>query len=330
MADIMDMVRRAQQTSLLGNYELPGREEQAAPYVQLGDTSIPYDLDAPGVIAEIKAALVALGQRAADRFQTSDPAIETRYKDILLDEDVPTWDAATADEFAIAIGRYRGWGWQVPGPYAVMTPGGPQPTATGLELIAGAVNELLGGFPRMVRYEQWRSGAFAPPSMVSGPKANAPVRRTSNFGTTFLYSPPDAPGDVLEQVAAADRMLSDAWAGAMQAGSEQERAVYASTMVLGRSVRDAWVREAIAQTPVREGTTEVEHVDQSACVNLGGQWDAATNECKALEPAQAETESSAPWIILAVGGLLIAGSMLHKPKAAAPSRSRLAGSLAPR
>ena len=307
----VEFLQRVQAASLMGPYEPLDREEQAAPYVGVGDTSIPYDLGARGVIREVKHALKALGVLAADRHRTSDPAIERRYEAIVTEEEVRSWDAASADEFAIAIGRYRGWGLQVPWPWAASSPGGPQPTATGLELLAGAVNERLGGHPRMVMYEQWRQGTFAPPSRVSGPDADAPIVPLNYFGVEHPLPPASVAPDIAEQIAASNLMLADAWTSAMTATTELERAELAATMQLGRSLRNTWVAQAQARAPEREGTTVVEPVAPEACVKLGGRWDAEQHRC--MPPVQtAETSGAAPWIILAVGGVLVAGSFLTK------------------
>lgn len=316
----LEFLSRVQSASLMGPYEPADPEELAAPYVGVGDTSIPYDLGAPGIIREVKQALKALGVLAADRHRTPDPAIERRYEAIVIDEDVPSWDAASADEFAIAIGRYRGWGLQVPWPWASDSAGGPQPTATGLELLAGAVNDQLGGHPRMVMYEQWRQGTFAPPSRVSGPDADAPVVPLTYFGVEYTAAPATVEPDIAEQISASERMLSDAWTSAMTATTEEERAYLASTMQLARSLRTAWVAQAQARAPEREGTTVVEPLAPTACVKLGGRWDEQQHRC-VPPPEQAAPSSSAPWLILAVGGLLVAGSFLSK------DRARLTGGL---
>lgn len=318
MPSVMDWVSRMQQRSLLAGYERPVREEQASPYIQLGDTSIPYDLNQPGVVRELKLALRKLGELSADSHRTSDPAIETRWQDIVVDEEVPSWDAATADEFAIAVGRYRGWGWQVPEPYARSTPGGPQPTASGLELIAGAVNELLGGHPRMVIYEQWREGTFEPPSVISGPPANAAVIDVSYFGPAYMATPAGTAQDIVMQINEAERMLTEAHAGAMVASNENERAHYAAMMLLARSIRDAWVRTAQAQAPIRTGETTVDPVAPDACAKLGGSYDPATGSCHRVETASSKPSSATPWIVLAVGGLLVGSSLLDASKKGMP------------
>jgi hypothetical protein len=318
MPSAMDWVQRMQSSSLLAGYERPVREEQASPYVQLGNTSVPYDMNQPGVVRELKRALATLGALAADPLRNADPAIETRWKDIVADEPVPSWDAATADEFAIAVGRYRGWGWQVPEPYARSTPGGPQPTASGLELVAGAVNQLLGGHPRMAIYEQWREGTFEPPSVISGPPANAPVIDVSYLGPSYVAMPPSTAPDIGQQINEAERMLTEAHAAAMVAENETDRARHAATMLLARSIRKAWVAEAQAQAPTRTGETTVDPVAPDACARLGGSYDPTTGGCLRVESASAEPSSATPWIVLAVGALLVGSSLLEQRKTGLP------------
>lgn len=304
MSRAMDLVRRAQAESLMGPYEPVPGPERAAPYVGVGQMQGPYDFSEPVAILEMKAALKALGELAADKFRTSDPAIETRWRDIIAGE--PSWDAAAADEFAIAIGRYRGLGVQVPGPYAVDTPGGPQPTATGLELIAGAVNDLLGGSPRMLNYESWRGGSFAPPSIVSGPAADTPVIHTDYFGTDFRLPPADTRPDVLEQIVAANGMITDAQKDAMfnrPAESEQVRAQKAADMMLGRSIRDAWIAEALAESEVTGETHELTVPEKErACIDLGGQW----NGESCVTPPEPAPSTSSPASPAASRGALVA------------------------
>lgn len=327
----MDVISKAQAASLMGPYEPTTPEELLTPYESLGDTSEPYDLNEPAAVLELKEALYALGERAADRHRTSDPAIERRWQDIVLGE--PSWDGATADEFALAIGRYRGLGWQVPYPYAVSTPGGPQPTATGLELIAGAVNELLGGTPPMLSYERWRAGSFAPPSRISGPDPNDPIIPVSYFGPAFGVEPADTDPDIREQIAAAERMVGDAHAGAMQAGTEDERAKHAANMILGRALRDAWVAEARAQSEVTgEGRQLTLSEAEEACIDLGGRWDGDAKVC--APPPPVDTAATEPptkhWPLAALGAAAIGAFLLLRERGPARAPSALRGALAPK
>lgn len=333
MVSALDIVSRAQATSLMGPYEPPSREEHLSPYVSLGDMASPYDMRETGAVLEIKHALHALGQLAADKFRTADPAIETRWREIVLGE--PSWDAATADEFAIAVGRYRGAGLQVAGPYAVNTAGGPQPTATGLELLAGAVNELLGGSPRMLNYERWRGGAFAPPSMLSGPSAETPIIHVDYFGPYFRLPPPDTVPALMEQIIAADRMVTDAQLDAMfnrPAATEEVRARLAADMILGRSIRDAWIEEAHAQSEVTGETRELTVPEaEAACIDLGGSWDGSrcvTPEKTGAEASTRPSASGAALIALGVAGLVGLVASRWRKRAPTPSYGRLTGTLA--
>ena len=332
MASALDIIERAQAASLMGPYEPSPREEHLTPYVSLGDMASPYDMRETEAVLEVKSALYALGQLAADKFRTSDPSFETRWKEIILGE--PSWDAATADEFCIAVGRYRGIGWQVPSPYAVTTPGGPQPTATGLELIAGAVNERLGGSPRMLSYERWRGGSFAPPSIISGPTAETPIIHADYFGTRFRTAPADTDPAVLERIVAADRMITDAQRAAMfnePLASEEIRSRLAADMILGRSIRDAWIDEAWAQSEVTGSTHELTVPEaEQACIDLGGSWDGSRCTTPALptDPSKASTSVGyAPLIALAAAGVIgilaVAGA-----RRSSGGYSRLTGTLA--
>jgi hypothetical protein len=214
-----------------GGYERAGAaERQASPYIELGamgqdvqgDTSKPFDLNAPGVVVEIKKALVALAQADADPLRNpDDPIQETVWQHIVLQgPHADAWEGAAADELVTAMSRYAPTtGLQGPfvqlggskfGKYGIV--GGAQPTAQGLEVLAGAVQQRLGGQPAMTKYLAWRGGAFAPPSTVSGPPANAqviPSGRHGAFWDPSGYTPlwDGAPDNLKQAVTQLDESL---------------------------------------------------------------------------------------------------------------------------
>jgi hypothetical protein len=214
-----------------GHYEVAGSaERQAHPYLRLdamgqevqAGTSQPYDLNAPGAVLELKRALVALAQAGADPLKSpADPIQETVWKEIILTgPHAESWEGAAADELVTAISRYAP-GSEIAGPYIQLggsnfgkygIVGGAQPTAAGLEVIAGAVEVKLSGQPAMQQYLKWRGGTFAPPSTVSGPPANAqvlPVHRHGPFWDPGGYTPAweGAPEDMKAAIAKLDDSL---------------------------------------------------------------------------------------------------------------------------
>lgn len=226
------------------------RVERGSIRPALGDTSQPFDLGAPGVVREIKRALVALARADADPLRNpNDPVLETRWRDVAeeLSGDprkgplghsvADAWTGATADEFVAAIGRYRGLASGLSGPFFQLggsefgtygIVGGPQPTAHGLEIIAGAVQERLGGFPQIQTYMAWRDGSFAPPSVASAPAANTPVLPTPAHGPAwsedgYTVAFPGGDPQLIAAVKNFDEELVDCWASLAQAQTEAER-----------------------------------------------------------------------------------------------------------
>lgn len=207
------------------NYVRPDRHERG---IALGEpTEKPFDLNDPEVMAELKRALVALAQYEVDPFRNADPATEMVWKQIVLEGPyADAWDGASADEYITAISRYASEPYfKIVGPYFQLggsrfgrygIVGGPQPTAAGLEVIAGAVNEKLGGTPKMERYLAWRGGMFAPPSQTSGPPATAvviPSHKHGPFWQVNGYTPIYPEGDPTWVAAGAeiDDSLVNCW-----------------------------------------------------------------------------------------------------------------------
>ena len=185
----IEWISREQDVALMGDYELVADDVAFTPYAfdnhaamgQPGTT--PYNLNDPVAITELKMALYELAKRDSDPLRNPEnPILETRWRDMILDGDYATsWDGASADEFVLAISRYASPSG-ITGPHMQIAGsrfgkgilGGPQPTAKGLEVIAGAVNQRLGGLPQMPSYLAWRGGgAFDPPSAWSGRASRA-------------------------------------------------------------------------------------------------------------------------------------------------------------
>lgn len=305
-------IRRAHEMQIMG-----------MPQASLGDISQPYDLNQPGAVAEIKRTLVALAVKGSDPLTSKDPIIEDIWQNINIDPDyIDAWDGPTSDEFVLALSRYRNgseynWGGdeQSPpftqlyvSPYGFII-GGPQPAAHGLEILAGAAYHILGDVSTMATYMAWRDGHLPPPSNISGPDANTPVkmseRRGPNWnplGYTQLWD--GAAANLKAEVEKWDKALVECWGGVINAKSEQERSAYSSCFKTARMMRHDAVKEANKGAPVPECTP-------------GWVWDNQSSTCEPVKvvtlppvvidfPNEAKKQdalagSSAHWWIL--GGL---------------------------
>lgn len=263
-------------------------------YIALGQSEAEqkaFDLRDSRVVAELKEALKALAAFEADPARSGpDPATEVVWKGITLNT-YPYYDPQTADEYALAVSRYRNL-WDIPPPYAQLTPVGPQPTVGGLEIIAGAANELLGGFPKLELYEAWRDGTFAPPSTWSVPDPNTPVIPSVEYGPQVRFPPPDVleehPG-LAQAFAQSESNLQAAWMEAMNATNEQDRDFWATVLASRRKERDDVVGEAIELADIREGE-EVNQPTIDACIEAGGSWSTAESRCVAKKAKASEED----------------------------------------
>lgn len=261
MAKILSTIERMQRQSLFGytygNETTPNNE-----YMGFGAVMSAYDLNTPGAIAEIKRAMVALAQLSNPFGGAADPVIETTWK-LITDDDI--WDEAAGEEFLLAMSRYRnasGLNWpHIAEPYVQPGLEGslPQPTVSGLELLAGAAVNLAPS-ARMKLYEQWRSTGctlcIKPPSNVSMPGKATPVLLTVNVGSR-LAVPPQAPQDLAAVAAGFDADLQTMWNVALASPSEALRASNATVMRVIQKSRDDAAMAAINATPIRQGVTTV-------------------------------------------------------------------------
>ena len=308
-------ILRAQRASLfgLGNaiYSGPG----------LGADLPAYDLGAPGVIRELKRALVALASAESDPFKKSaaDVATEQTWK-LITDDD--EWNGPAAEELLLALSRYRPHAilnaLQIGEPYVQQgLPGGPpQPAVNGLELIAGAVRVRLGGAPLMKIYEAWRAQGctfqatcLAPPSAMSKPPDATPVTRS--LAGTRLVPPATgvAPG-LLASLAAQDVTQQALWQLALNASTEAERTQLANSMTVARHARDAAAIAAIDSVPIVP-VIILPASTEGDCVKQGGFWEPAGQTCTmpgALPPGPTPGPSQASLAgPLAIVGLLALG-----------------------
>lgn len=335
-------IERAQRVSLLGEPDPHQGRELLAPYQAFGQppAPLPYDLKAAGVVSEIKRALVALAQMEADRSRSpNDPATERLWRDIDLSPSfADAWHPAAAQEYALAVSRYRTSA--VPPPYLQFPAGstsGPQPTAAGLELLAGAVNTRLGGTPRMTIYEAWRGvgpgGVAGAPdlgvysvawALAGGTKRSVkPTQNVFGSGAQVVKLPSPM---VLDSYPLLRGQIHDAratqvrsWQAAAKADNEKERDFWATAMENHRRARDQLVDKAIALDTTQWKALPAEHrLAASSCQEAGGEWVTlpdGSGRCQAV--ARASAGPGFPvWAVGVAGAVAAAGYWWYTRRAA--------------
>jgi hypothetical protein len=185
--ELPGFIERAQKVSLMGygDYQFEGSDERDYTPYDVGafsGPSVAYDLNEPGRVAEIKRALVALGQKNSGNQYTD----FWKYID-LSPQFADAWGGPAADAFVAAIGRYQDasllpglMSGVAPNPFSdplVFTQinevrekdrdgqdtgnyfwvGGAQPTLPGAELIAQAARQLTPDGPQLDQYWKWRA-----------------------------------------------------------------------------------------------------------------------------------------------------------------------------
>lgn len=230
----------------------------------MGSVSVPFELDETATI-ELKMALHALASRASDPLLNPiDPATERSWTRMALSGPFAgAWDGPSSDELVTALSRYAKSSG-ISGPYVQLQAGGngryginggPQPTPAGLEVIAGAVETILGGAPRMSKYLAWRGGVFAPPSSVSGPGLSSivipnprPGKVWQPDGYTTVW--PDGDPEWVAIVGQLDDSLVSCWEQQLTLTSETARRIGLDQCILStRASRDQAVRKANEGVP---------------------------------------------------------------------------------
>lgn len=328
------------------SYGRPGTLERAYnPYARLdalGDTSQPFDLRSPAAVLELKHALVALAQHGSDPLKVSDPIQEDRWKRIqLTGPGAAGWEGPAADELVAAISRHAKASGIAPpyiqlggssfGKYGIV--GGPQPTAHGLEVIAGAVQTLLGGAPQMTQYLAWRDGTFKPPSSVSKPPENAQVNLVEwshPYWDQESYTPAWPEGDPIYVKAA--EQLDDALVACWQqlaemtdATEEQRRLAIDECILPVRAQRHEAVLlankgapapscptgqrwdKALAQCVVNTGIVDLPPVGAEECVQAYMELE-GKSEAEAREICMAPKRSGAG-VLSSAGGAVAVGAL---------------------
>lgn len=294
-------VSAAQTAALFG---VPDAIDRAyTPYKRaFGDAATPYDLNAPGAVAEIKVALRALGQAGSNPDGNSAPIIETAWKAI---GDGDVWDVATALEFVLFVSRSKGKHYtETPYTQQPTYPSLPQPAVMGLELLAAEVNDRLKGATPLKLYEAWRGGPTKPPSMINRPTPNTPV--TSTYAIDPNTMPPlDAPPQSASLIKAADSELTSALAAAYAATNEIDRDAAAHNAMAAAKSRSFAIRLASLDSPSQQQLAK-------QCEADGGQYEFGKQRCLMRRPSQSNAQVEPPpqsgsAVPLVVGGIVLLG-----------------------
>jgi len=322
----------------LGFYEPMGTVERIfTPYDlrALGAAELPYDLNNPGAVKEIKDVLVALGQFQSDPIaHPADPQTEQIYK--LIDRTAgfeDAWDGATADAYLLAISRYKDLGdfLFTPGPFAQLIAqtdalgnetivGGPQPTVVGLEVLAQAANKLLHGSPQLNQYLSWRGGSLNNP-FSSAPKQNVVSakkigRAWAPHGWTVAWR--DGPAaksdpDLLSKLDLAEQTLKTDWNAAQLERTESARKARADALGADRAQREAIVAQLNKGAPEPScGVDTVWSAAEGACVprcDPSTTYNPATQQCELNLPV-VEIVSPKPMSRLAQAAVAIGATVV--------------------
>lgn len=285
-----------------GNYETALTAERRYTPYSLGETPAPYDLGQPGAVEEIKTVLRELAKFGSDPL-SQQPIAEDTWKYIdTSPEYLAAWDGPTADEFLLAVGRYRNLvGSPSEAVFASAAPvehggkleivGGPQPTVQGLELLAQAAHKVLLDTVQLDKYLAWRGGNLD--SWFGGPPETLvlPTRRFGRQwdprGWTFAWRDgPAAKADpsLLSKLDLIEGSIHSSWNYAQQMQNEQERMDRANILRVDRQQRHDLVKQLNAGAPPPQcSDAMVWSSSRGACVQRcpapGERWDPAAGAC---------------------------------------------------
>jgi hypothetical protein len=297
-------MRRAQDVSLMGigNYErAQSGDRRYSPYDSaFGQLQTPYDLNETGAVAEIKVVLRELAKLGADPLGP-DPITEETWQFIdTSPEYIDAWDGPTADEFLLAVGRRRATSAPVKNaPFATAALaeskgrfeiiGGPQPTVSGLELLAQAAHELLKDSVQLDNYLAWRGGNLddwfgGPPEALSIPTSRF-GRQWDPRGWTFAWRDGDvakANPEMIAQLDMIEESIKHSWNYAQQTANEAYRANRANILRDLRQQRHDLVLALNQGAPPPECSAGlIWSRTKSTCVDRcpGQKWDAVRGAC---------------------------------------------------
>lgn len=267
--------------------------------VPMGQTaSRVYDLNQPGRVQEIKDVLFALAKKKSDTLQTGPDELQTEetWKHMKRSgRFVDAWDGPTADAFVLAIGRYKdlaGYTFSAPAFSQLLVEfqggktgviGGPQPTVSGLETLAQASRQLLGGTPQLTQYLAWRGGDLSsvfdtPPDVKVFPALKAGPIYDKRGWTLAWREGPAAKSDpgLLADLDLVEESLSNNWNMAQNSKDEKDRQERADSIVSNRATRDTIVRSLNKGAPPRE------------CGDMNLKWSWEEGKCVSRCPAGME------------------------------------------
>jgi hypothetical protein len=336
---------RAQQMRLMGygtdwpDITITGPAGPSEPIT--GELSlVDYDLSQPGRVYEVKQAIRMLAERGANKvFNPKDPIQETTWQRMALGQPYQdSWDWATADEFLALLSRYaleldidlNKAVQHVPGaPFAMV--GGLQPTALGVELIAGALHRSnIDPATVMPEYMAWRGASWwAPPSPSAvGTRKASVVQRTADLGDPIEWQPlsPSASVEEIARINWWDNRLNQLWKSLSTAMTEQQRSSELAMIENYRIGRNTEVNLANARL-------DYDPASKAACDRLGGTYLADEKVCEIELPDEPEVEepelpltapttapakaaaapsSAVGWAALIAGGVLLVGGLYMK------------------
>lgn len=276
-----------------GFYESAGTvEREFSPYDarSLGAAE-PYDLNAPGRVAEIKNVLIALGRFYSDPARVPvDTQLEDTFEHIDISPDfVDAWDGPTADAYALTVGRHRDRfsalttkrspliqlpKWKNEQGTTIMV-GGPQPTVPGLEALAQAAHEVLKDTVQLEQYLAWRGGVLDCTSMTTGSctPPDALVLPAQTAGKTWNprgWTVPWLTGPVAQQnpqlvnqLAITDHALDFTWQQAAAATTEQQRTEAAGKLIQLRQNRHELVKQLNSGAPMPACPDPADHYSKA-------------------------------------------------------------------
>jgi len=248
-----------------------------------------YDLNQPGRVKEIKDVLYHLSKLKSDSLQT--PAEELQTEDTWKHmrrsgQHADAWDGATADAFVLAIGRYKDLAGYLlsPPPMSQLliefqggktgVIGGPQPTIAGMEMLAQAARQLLGGAPQLSQYVQWRGGDLSslldlPPDAKVFPVLKAgPIYDARGWTLAWRDGPvAQANPQLVDELDLVEDSIQANWRMAQDEPDEKGREERASSLISNRATRDQIVREMNKGAPPRD------------CNNINLKWSWEQNKC---------------------------------------------------
>ena len=256
----------------------------------VGQDKIPiYDLNQPGRVKEIKDVLFELAKKKSDSLQTISEDLQTEdsWKHMRrTGKHADAWDGPTADAYVLAIGRYKDMAGYLlePPPFSQLLVefqggktgviGGPQPTIAGLEMLAQASRQVLGGTPQLSQYVEWRGGDLSslfdiPPDAKVFPALQAGPIYDKRGWTLAWRDGPVAQNNpqLIDELEIVEGSLEANWRMAQLEPDEKGRQERANSIRGNRSTRDSIVRQLNKGAPPKD------------CADINLEWSWEQGQC---------------------------------------------------